>query len=129
MKKKAQRLRGNEDEMTHEEKKTAKIVEELTMFFFALEATYIDARIEREENRATIHLEADYNSAFADKISHLNQFLNGKKNDGMGDLYWELAGSGDPGETSQLLLIGMMIDRADIDVKENRVALTLFRTY
>ena len=47
----------------------------------------------------------------------------------MGDIYWELAGSGDPGETSQLLLIGMMIDRAEISIQENRVALTLFRSY
>lgn len=115
--------------MTHEEKKTAKIVEELTMFFFALEAAYIDTRIERSKNCATIRLEADFNPAYADKLSHLDQYLNGKKNDGMGDLYWELAGSGDPGETSQLLLIGMMIDRAEIIIKENRVTLTLFRTY
>lgn len=115
--------------MTHEEKKTAKIVEELTMFFFALEATYIDTRIERKENQATIRLEADFNPSFSDKLSNLDQYLVGRKNDGMGDLYWELAGSGDPGETSQLLLIGMMIDRAEIEVKENRVNLTLFRTY
>lgn len=120
--------RRNEDTMTHEEKKTAKIVEELTMFFFALEATYIDTRIEREENRSSIKVEADFNPAYADKLSNLDQYLNGKKNDGMGDIYWELAGSGDPGETSQLLLIGMMIDRAEISIKENRVNLTLFRT-
>lgn len=115
--------------MTHEEKKTAKIVEELTMFFFALEATYIDARIERNENSATIRVEADYNPVYADRLSGLDSYLNGKKNEGMGDIYWELAGSGDPGETSQLLLIGMMIDRAEISIQENRVALTLFRSY
>jgi len=115
--------------MTHEEKKTAKIVEELTMFFFALEATYIDTRIEREENRDIIRLEADFNPIYADRLTNLDQYLNGSKNDGMGDLYWELAGSGDPGETSQLLLVGMMTDRAEIDVTENRVKLTLFRTY
>lgn len=40
--------------MTHEEKKTAKIVEEMTMFFFALEATYIDTRIERREGQVLI---------------------------------------------------------------------------
>ena len=122
-------LRRNEDNMTHEEKKTAKIVEELTMFFFALEATYIDARIERNENSATIRVEADYNPVYADRLSCLDSYLNGKKNEGMGDIYWELAGSGDPGETSQLLLIGMMIDRAEISIQENRVALTLFRSY
>jgi len=113
--------------MTHEEKKTAKIVEELTMFFFALEASYIDTRIERQGSEVTIRLEADFAPAFSDKVSHLDQYLNGQKNDGMGDIYWELAGSGDPGETSQLLLVGMMIDRAEIELGENRVKLTMYR--
>ncbi|MDE5717923.1 MAG: hypothetical protein K2I53_09985 [Lachnospiraceae bacterium] len=113
--------------MTHEEKKTAKIVEELTMFFFALEASYIDTRIERKENRVTIRLEADFSPFYADKLSHLDHYLNGQKNDGMGDIYWELAGSGDPGESSQLLLIGMMIDRAEIELDADRVRLTLHR--
>lgn len=115
--------------MTHEEKKTAKIVEELTMFFFALEATYVDARIERGKNQDTIRLEADFHPSYADRLLHLDQYLNGKKNDGMKDLYWELAGSGDPGETSQLLLIGMMTDRTEIDITEDRVRLTLFRSH
>lgn len=113
--------------MTHEEKKTAKIVEELTMFFFALAASCIDTRIERKEREVTIHLEADFNPVFADRLTHLDHYLNGQKNDGMGDIYWELAGSGDPGESSQLLLVGMMIDRAEIELGADRVKLTLYR--
>ena len=113
--------------MTHEEKKTAKIVEELTMFFFALEASCIDTRIERKKREVTIRLEADFNPVFSDRLSHLDHYLNGQKNDGMGDIYWELAGSGDPGESSQLLLVGMMIDRAEIELGADRVKLTLYR--
>lgn len=116
-----------ETKMTHEEKKTAKIVEELTMFFFALEATYIDTRIERKENEVKIRLEADFDPSFANRVAHLDHYLNGQKNDGMGDIYWELAGSGDPGETSQLLLVGMMIDRAEIELGTDRVKLAMYR--
>lgn len=115
--------------MTHEEKKTAKIVEELTMFFFALEATCIDTRIERHDHFSTITLEADFNPAYADKLADLERYLNGQKNDGMGDIYWELAGSGDPGETSQLLLVGMMIDRAEISLETDHAQLVLYRKY
>lgn len=114
--------------MTHEEKKTAKIVEELTMFFFALEASYIDTRIVRKEDEVTIRLEADFNPAFTDRLSHLDSYLNGQKNNGMGDIYWELAGSGDPGETNQLLLVGMMIDHAEIELSTDRVKLTMYRS-
>lgn len=113
--------------MTHEEKKTAKIVEELTMFFFALGASQIRSQIEKKDTRAVIVFEADYDPVYAYKLEHLNQYLNGPKNDGMEDVYWELAGSGDPGETSQLLLIGMMTDRAEIEVGEKKVKLKLYK--
>ena len=82
--------------MVHEKKKVVKIVEELTLYFFALGA---------------------------DRI----QYLNCPKNDGMEDVYWELAGSGEPGETSQLLLVGMMIDQAKIRLEEGEVYLELFK--
>lgn len=120
-------LRRMETTVTHEEKKTAKIIEELTIFFFALEATCIDTRIERKKDDITIHLETDFNPSFADRLSQLDHYLNGQKNDAMGDIYWGLAGSGDPGESSQLLLVGMMTDRADIELGADRVKLTLYR--
>lgn len=113
--------------MTHEEKKTAKIVEELTIFFFALEATCIETRIERRKDQVTIFLQSDFDPAYTDKLNLLDSYLNCQKNDGMQDIYWELAGSGDPGETSQLLLVGMMIERADIDLTADRIRLTLYR--
>lgn len=113
--------------MTHEEKKTAKIVEELTMFFFALGASQIHSQIEKKDTKAVITFEADYDPVYTDKLEHLDQFLNGQKNHGMEDIYWELAGSGDPGESSQLLLIGMMTERAEISIKEEKVRLKLYK--
>lgn len=122
-------MREAEIPMTHEEKKTAKIIEELTMFFFTVEAACIDTRIERTQNAVTIRMEADFNPSYADRLSRLDHYLNGQKNDGMGDIYWELAGSGDPGESSELLLVGMMIDRAEIELAADRAKLTLYRTF
>lgn len=113
--------------MTHEEKKTAKIVEELTIFFFALGAREINSRIEKEEGQAVITFESDYDSRYADKLKRLDQYLNGEKNDGLEDIYWGLAGSGDPGESSQLLLLGMMVSRAEVEVGEKRVRLRLYK--
>ena len=100
--------------MVHEEKKVAKIVEELTVYFFALGADTVESKIHRDGKGAVISFLADYKPEYAGRLKKLDQFLNGPKNDGIEDVYWELAGSGDPGETSQLLLVGMMIDRASI---------------
>ena len=112
--------------MTHEEKKVAKIVEELTMFFFALGADHIDSELTREGDHVTISFESNYLQEYEDRISSLDKYLNEPKNEGIEDFYWELAGSGDPGETSQLLLIGMMIDRAEIVKEEGLVRLKLY---
>lgn len=113
--------------MVHEEKKVGKIIEELTMFFFAIGADRIQTGIEKSDKLVVIEFKANFNPEYADRVERLNQFLNEEKNEGMEDIYWELAGSGDPGETSQLLLIGMMIDKADICVRETEVELRLYK--
>lgn len=113
--------------MTHEEKKVAKIIEELTIFFFAIGANQIHSGIDRKGRKVVISFHADYDPAYKDKLSGMNRYLNGQKNDGMEDIYWELAGSGDPGETSQLLLVGMMIDKAEVSISENRAELKLYK--
>ena len=46
----------------------------------------------------------------------------------MEDIYWELAGSGDPGESSQILLVGMMVDRADVEIYERSAEVVLYKT-
>ena len=107
-----------DEEMIHEEKKTAKIVEELTMFFFAIGAVQINSRIEKEDANAVITFEADYDPAYRDKLEDLDQYLNGQKNHGM---------DGDPGETSQLLLIGMMTDKAEVEINESHVKVKLYK--
>ena len=113
--------------MTHGEKKIAKIIEELTMYFFAVGAHRIQSGIEVHENHAVITLRANYNEEYRDKIEKMDEYLNESKNEGIEDFYWELAGSGDPGESSQLLLIGMMIDKAEISITEEEVSLVLYK--
>ena len=113
--------------MTHEEKKAAKIVEELTMFFFSAGADKIDSGIEKKDDHVVITFRSNYDPLYRHKLDSMDQYLNGQKDYGMEDIYWELAGSGDPGETSQLLLIGVMIDKAEIEVEENEVRLKLYK--
>ncbi len=113
--------------MMHNEKKLANIIEELTIFFFSIGATEIKSGVRIQEGIGCIEMEADYLPEYEKKIASLEKYLNEPKNEGLEDFYWELAGAGDPGETSQLLLVGMMIDRAEIKVAENRVNLKLFK--
>ena len=111
--------------MLHEEKKAAKIVEELTMFFFGIGGNEMTSNMKREQNKVYIRFTSNYHHAFAHKIEVMEDYLNRPKNDGVEDIFWELAGSGDPGEASQLLLIGMMIDKAVIHREEGFVTVEI----
>ncbi len=113
--------------MTHEEKKIGKIVEELTMFFFGIGADHIESSIDRDGMDVVITFESNYWPEYREELNRLSEFLNEPKNDGVEDIYWELAGSGDPGETSQLLLLGMMLDRAEVSISDTKVNLKLYK--
>lgn len=113
--------------MSHEEKKIVKIVGELTMYFFAMGADEIQSGITKEDNMAVISFKSNYHPDCRDKLHSLHDYLNDQKNDGIEDIYWELAGVGDPGETSQLLLLGMMIDKAEIVIEDDYVNLKLYK--
>lgn len=113
--------------MIHEEKKVGKIIEELTMYFFSLGADSISTEIKRAGNQVIIHFESNYLTENKDRLHNLKEYLNEPKNEGMEDIYWELAGSGDPGETSQLLLLGIMLDKVEIDIEDDKVRLKMYK--
>ncbi|MCM1063313.1 MAG: hypothetical protein NC420_02385 [Eubacterium sp.] len=113
--------------MSHNEKKLANIIEELTMFFFSVGARDIRSGILVEDESAEIEFTADYQPEYGDKLDSLVKYFNEPKNEALEDFYWELTGTGDPGESSQLLMIGMMIDRADVEIGEKQVQIRLYK--
>lgn len=113
--------------MVHEEKKVGKIVEELTMFFFTIGADKMSSGIERDGNSVKITFRSNYLPENEHAIHTMEKCLNEPKNEGIEDIYWELAGSGDPGESNQLLLLGMMIDQFEMTKYENEVEVILYK--
>lgn len=111
--------------MLHEERKISKIAEELTVYFLAIGADHISSEIKIEDGQATIHFRANYRPEYEERLEDVEKYLKEQKDDGVEDIYWELAGSGDPGESSQLLLVGLMIDKAEIEIQDGAVKLTL----
>lgn len=113
--------------MSHNEKKLANIIEELTMFFFSVGAKEIRSGIHVEDQSAEIEFTADYQLEYRDRLDSLEKYFNEPKNEALEDFYWELTGTGDPGESSQLLMVGMMIDKAEVEIGEDRVRLRLYK--
>lgn len=113
--------------MTYEEKKISKIVQEMNMYFFSIGADFIQSEIDKGDKNVVITFKANYKPEHEETISELDEYLNCLKNDGIEDVYWEIAGSGASDESSQMLLIGMMIDEAEIRLEDGFVYLTLIR--
>ena len=78
-------------------------------------------------NLVEILFESNYKHELAYNLHRLKEYLNEPKNESLEDIYWELAGVGDPGESSQLLLVGMMLDRADVEITDDLVRLHLYK--
>lgn len=113
--------------MHHERQKVVKIISELNAYFLALGADYVSSTVKREGSRATIHFRANYDPDYEDRLEELEKCLNEQRNDSVEDIYWELAGTGESSDSSQLLLVGMMIDKAQIRREEGFVDMTLYK--
>lgn len=113
--------------MIHEEKKVGKIVEELMMFFFSIGGTKMSSSLEKDEHSVKIKFQSNFLPENMHSVERLEQYLAEPKNEAIEDVYWQLAGSGDPGETTQLLLIGMMIDKYKVEKKEDEVTIYMLK--
>ena len=113
--------------MTHEESKVGKVVQELTMYFFSIGADKISSGIEKSEAGIKIVFRSNFSLEYEENIQYIEQCLNVEKNEGMEDIYWELMGSGDPGESSQLMILGNMIDSHEIHRYGNEIELVLYK--
>ena len=83
--------------------------------------------IEYDGSVANISFESDFDPEHKNKVKELEKYLNEPKNVGMEDIYWELAGTSDPGEPGELLLLGMMIDCAEVSIGETFAELKLHK--
>ena len=113
--------------MLQEQRKVAKIIAELTLFFLSLGADEVSSSVKRRGNEGVITLRSDYRRGCEEKIQNMFKCLNQQRNNGIEDIYWELAGSGASGDTSQLMLVGMMIDKAEMEQEDGFVKLTLHK--
>lgn len=111
--------------MLHEEKKVTKIIEELTIFFFSIGGDDISSKIQCKEKICNITFRSNFKPEYEYKLDIVEKNLISHREEEVEDIYWELAGSGDPGETSQLLLIGMMVDKAEVIREDGSVTIRL----
>lgn len=79
------------------------------------------------EQNVKITFRANYLPEYEQEIKSLEKYLGEPRNEAIEDIYWELAGSGDPGESTQLLLLGMMVDQYELEKSNNMIELVLYK--
>jgi hypothetical protein len=109
--------------MKHNKKRISKIVDELITYFFSMGAT--DMNIQEKKDYYKITLNTNYIAKDQAKIEKLIKSLKCDKQEEMEEYYWELAGDCDV--DTELTLVGMMIDKAEINIHEESIQLILYR--
>lgn len=111
--------------MKHVKKRIAKIVDELTTYFFSMGATDININLKDEKEYYKISLKCNYTSKDQEKIDKLIKYLKCAKQEEMEEYFWELAGDCDV--DTELSLVGMMTDEAEIDINDNQIEVNLIK--
>lgn len=110
--------------MKHVKKRIAKIVDELTTYFFSMGATDININLKDEKEYYKISLKCNYTKDQG-KIDKLIKYLKCAKQEEMEEYFWELAGDCDV--DTELTLVGMMTDEAEIDINGNQIEVNLIK--
>ena len=113
--------------MHHVKKKIATIVDELITFFYSAGGTDFDIKIREDFEQHAIFFRSNYDENHFPKVEQLCRYLNQGRNPAVEETYWGLAGGADLEAESEMLLIGAMIDHADIKIQDGYITFYLYR--
>ena len=113
-------------------KKMTRIMAELTYFFFSVGSQGIQINLLRLENGCELHFSSGYSPSERARVNDLERFLQveeSERDQSLEEFFWQLAGSNrnGGGQDSELHLIGQLIDRASVQITDERVDLVLFK--
>ncbi len=111
--------------MKHNKKRISKIIDELVTYLFTMGATDININLQEKKNYYKIILKSNYTTKDKDKIEKMLKCLKCDKQEEMEEYYWEL--TGECNVDTELTLVGMMTDKADINISENQIEVVLYR--
>ncbi len=111
--------------MIHEKQRIVKIIDEMTLFFFSMGARDISTNISIQDRETVITLDSDFTGEQKKNIEKLIKCMKIPKQEGMEEYYWSL--SGECNIDTELSVVGMMTDKIEMEIKDNRIRLVLHR--
>lgn len=111
--------------MKYEVHKISKIVEEIIDFYYSHSSKNVDISIKDTSDSFIIEFQSDKIVSTSDKIDKFRELLNVQRQREMEEYYWQLAGNDLEGE--EYNLVGMMVDKAEVEFKDPSLKVKLVR--
>lgn len=110
-------------------KKITTIVDELTTFFFSVGSNDMVVKVKETPKGFDIFFASNFDAKMQRAVEHLEENLTRGRAPEIEESYWGLTGCGDSGDEHELLLVGAMIDSAEVHICEGYATLNLFRAF
>lgn len=111
--------------MKHINKRVCKIVDELINYMLSIGAANININIQDKADCFKISIKSDYSDEKYKNIEKLIRALKSPKAEEVEEYFWELTGESDIG--TELYLVGMMVDKSEINIVNNTLELNLYK--
>lgn len=113
--------------MKRNKKKITTIVDELITFFYAVGSANMNIQLSETEEVYQIAIFSDFAPEHLSRVQRLEKYLHHGRAPEIEESYWGLTGMGDMLDENELMLVGAMVDAADIQITNDAVSLKLFR--
>lgn len=112
------------------ERKVTKVTDELVYYLLRAGADNLNVQLKKKDDRYQIIIDGNYNPERQKAINSLEEMLlKTCRNRGMEEQYWELIGMNGNSYDPQLQLVGMLIDRAQVQLGEQTIHIELERIF
>ena len=107
--------------------KMSRIIDEIGAALFALGAAELSLRVKKEPEGMRLLVQGNYAPSFQAQAERLASLLQPEIRDpALAETYWELAGSDLDTGTSELALVGQILDDAHVALHDGQIELNLF---
>ena len=107
--------------------KMSRVIDEIGAALFACGATEGSLRLKKEPEGLRLLVQGDYSTGNRPKLERLSKLLQPEIRDpALAETFWELAGADLADDTSELALVGQILDDARVVLGEQSVEMELF---
>lgn len=107
--------------------KMSRVIDEIGAALFACGATEVSLRLKKEPEGLRLLVQGDYLPVNRAKLERLGKLLQPEIRDpALAETFWELAGADLADDTSELALVGQILDDARVTLGDTQVEMELF---